>query len=173
MIRYFNSGLYETFYREYSIESYDINNIGFNKDLLAEYFKDFLRELTSDAKKEEEIRHHIDDILIFNSRCLKPLIFNEKIALECGLIPFTYDGINLLTKNDDDVPIAPCGAKVDAYQALTDGTIDENSILFSKIYPDHFARIVGEELKRKVLEAISDTYGDKRPENNIIGVYYK
>jgi hypothetical protein len=176
MIRYYNSGLYETFYTKYNIESdnesYSIDNIKFNKDLLAEYFKDSLREITGNAEKEEEIKQLIDDILTYNGACLKPLIFNEKIALECKLIPFTYNAVNLLA-NNDGVPVAPCGARVDAYQALTHGSIDEFSILFSEDYEDHFVRVVGEEIKNRVLIAIKSTNGTKPSENDTIGVYYK
>jgi hypothetical protein len=57
------------------------------------------------------------------------------------------------------IAISLCGSdlspRLDAYQALTNNTIDENSYLFSDF--DYFQSVVGKELTEKVLQAISYT----------------
>ena len=43
--------------------------------------------------------------------------------------------------------------KLDAYQALTDNSIDEASLLFTD--PEHFTTVVGKSLTEKVIDAVS------------------
>ena len=79
----------------------------------------------------------------------QPLIFNEEIALECSLTPFTHYELNLLALSGCGMDFSP---RLDAYQALTDNTIDERSYLFLDF--DYFEYVVGKTLTEKVLEAI-------------------
>lgn len=84
----------------------------------------------------------------------EPSIYDEKIALECGLVPFTYKGINLLallikgaeecTKN-----------RLDQYQVLTSNTLDEKSLYFVENEREYFEYIVGEKVMNKINEILN------------------
>ena len=76
--------------------------------------------------------------------------FNEAVALECGLTPFSYKGKNMLALSGCGTDLTPT---LDAYQALVHKTIDSNSRFFST--DKYFEYLVGEDLAKKVLEAIS------------------
>jgi len=47
--------------------------------------------------------------------------------------------------------------KLDAYQALTDNSIDEASLLFTD--PEHFAAVVGKGLTQEVISRVSNQSG--------------
>ncbi|WPY01593.1 hypothetical protein Trichorick_01507 (plasmid) [Candidatus Trichorickettsia mobilis] len=161
MTRFYNSGLYLTPFftkhKEVNLTLFDNeylhDEIEYNADLFAEHFKGSLVEQC----KYNPSRKVNNDFLKYIPtwpRYYEPLVFNEKIALECGLIPFVLKVDRLCL-----IAVSVCGSdlspRLDAYQALTDNTIDENSYLFSDF--DYFQEILGKNLTQKVLEAISYT----------------
>jgi hypothetical protein len=102
----------------------------------------------------------------------QPLIFSEDIALECGLIPFItqdikinnnnsyrssrkpYINLLMLSPRSDTIEtIEDMFLKLDAYQALADGSIDKASSLFQD--PEYFESVLGKTLTKKVLDAVS------------------
>lgn len=66
------------------------------------------------------------------------------------LIPFTSDRLNLLALAGCGMDLSP---KLDAYQALTDNTIDKGSRLFTD--NGYFKHVVGSSLAKKVKQAVS------------------
>ena len=120
-----------------------------NFRLYAEYYGDEL-----EFEGEEDLREQVIDLVLekisYWSTYFEPLIFNEKAALECDLIPFVFENINLLALAGCGMDLSP---KLDAYQALTDNTIDKGSRLFTE--SDYFEYVVGSSLAEKVKQAIS------------------
>ena len=161
MTRFYNSGLYlEAFFTQHKEINLDLfdneylhDEIEYNADLFAEYFKEGLVDKTQ-SDPSERVNSSFLQYLPIWPKYFEPLIFKEEIALECGLIPFilTTDRLCLLA-----VSVCNCNfsLRLDAYQALTDNTIDKNSYLFSDF--DYFQSVVGKTLTEKVLQAISYT----------------
>lgn len=79
----------------------------------------------------------------------KPCIWDEDVAWEVGLIPFSFEGENYLALGGCGMDLSP---KLDAYQALTDGTIPSSS----RFRDDHdYAKyVVGEKIFNKVKEIV-------------------
>ena len=179
MTKFSNSGLYKhPFYKKVSDLVFDqdflIDTVCDNYDVFLKHYASEIEEL---GETKSENLNLITDLLFskLQSKCLyfQPLIFNPDIALGCGLIPLITPNIRINNnslyrscKNFINVLILPTGTflkiwterlypKLDAYQALTDNSIDEASLLFSD--PEHFAAVVGKSLTQKVLQAISYT----------------
>jgi hypothetical protein len=177
MTKFYNSGLYrEPFYKKASDLIYDqdflLDTLCDNYDV---FFKHYARKIGELGETKSQILNQITDLLLLERRgkCFyfEPLIFNPDIALECGLIPLTTPNIrinnNSLYRSCKDfinVLILPSGTflkiwierlypKLDAYQALTDNSIDKESYLFKD--PEHFEAVVGKSLTQKVVNAIS------------------
>jgi len=106
-----------------------------------------------DYKDDDDLKEQISNLFLENINYyptyFQPLIFNEEIALECSLTPFTHHELNLLALSGCGMDFSP---RLDTYQALTDHTIDERSYLFLDF--DYFEYVVGKNLTQKVLEAI-------------------
>jgi hypothetical protein len=79
----------------------------------------------------------------------KPAIWDENVAWEVGLFPFSFEGENYLALAGCGMDLSP---KLDAYQALTDGTIPSDSKFRRESgYAKH---VVGERRYNKVMEII-------------------
>ena len=161
MTRYFNSGLYEdAFYTKHQIDLYNdcgvYENIEYDRQLLAEYYKDdMVFSYSADNDKwEQEIDELFWNALSHWTIYFEPLVFDEEIALKCGLTPFIYKDKNLLALSGFGIDFSP---RLDAYQALTHKTIDRNSrFFFTANRPDkYFEYAVSKELAEEVLKAIS------------------
>jgi hypothetical protein len=101
MTNYYNSGLYlEPFFTKHKhleLDYYSIYDEMVDRDdfhLYAEYYGDDL-----ECKDDEELRQQVGDLALekisYWSTYFEPLIFDEKIALECALIPFSFRGVKL------------------------------------------------------------------------------
>ena len=155
MTNYYNSGLYmESFFTKHKHLGLDYDYLldemlGCNYHLFLKHYSDDL-----DYKNDDDLKEQISNLFLENidyyPTYFQPLIFNEEIALECSLTPFTHDGLSLLALSGWGADLSP---KLDAYQGLTHKTIDENSCLFSDF--DYFQGLLGENLTNKVLQAIS------------------
>lgn len=156
MTNYYNSGLYQepffTKHKHLELDYYSFYEEMIDSDnfrLYAEYYGDEL-----ECEGEEDLREQVIDLVLekisYWSTYFEPIIFNEKIAFECGLIPFTTDRLNLLALAGCGMDLSP---KLDAYQALTDNTIDKGSRLFTD--NGYFEHVVGSSLAEKVKQAIS------------------
>lgn len=152
---YFNSGLYiEAFYKEHYVDffakdRYLFEDVEYNRELLSEYYKEELEYSNEEYEKEEEIDRIFSENLSYYLTYFEPSIFNEEIALKCGLTPFDYQGTKLLA-------LSACGMnlayKLDAYQVLTDNTIDPESKIFTSSFQrERFERIVGKKITQKIL----------------------
>jgi hypothetical protein len=177
MTKFSNSGLYkQPFYKKVSDLVYDQD---FLLDTLCDnyevFFKHYASEIEELGETKSQTINQITDLLLlklYGERLyFDPLVFNPDIALECGLIPLTTPNIrinnNSLYRSCKDfinVLILPSGTffkiwterlypKLDAYQALTDNSIDKESYLFKD--PEHFEAVVGKSLMQKVVNAIS------------------
>ena len=155
MTNYYNSGLYmESFFTQYRHLCLDFDHIleemlTCSYGLFQKYYSRDLDYKDDDDLKEQICNLFIDDIACY-SLYFQPQIFDEEIALECSLTPFTHDGLSLLALSGWGADLSP---KLDAYQGLTHNTIDENSCLFSDF--DYFQGLLGENLTNKVLQTIS------------------
>jgi hypothetical protein len=177
MTKFSNSGLYkQPFYKKVSDLVYDQD---FLLDTLCDNYEVFFKHYASDIEElgetKSQIINQITDLLLlklYGERLyFETLVFNPDIALECGLIPLTTPNIrinnNSLYRSCKDfinVLILPSGTflkiwterlypRLDAYQALTDNSIDEESYLFKD--PEHFEAVLGKSLMQKVVNTIS------------------
>jgi hypothetical protein len=168
-IKFFNSGLYtKSFYQTYDTEEILCDDWDFrqhcyyNKELMKTRYSEVelsnLDEVQIDELVDGDFFKDINDHFIL----YEPLIFNENIALDCGLIPFIYNGDNkyeLLALGDSGFdPSIKTNLlfKLDAYQVLTDNSIDEHSPFFGTYSKDIAKRVLGEEVCNRVIEAIND-----------------
>lgn len=172
-IKFFNSGLYnKSFYSTYDTEEILCDDWDFREH--CHYNKDLMKTRYSEVElsnlDEDQINELIDDDF-FNDiqthyTLYEPLIFNETIALDCGLIPFTYKGDNkyeLLTLGDSGFdPSIKTNLlfKLDAYQVLTDNSIDEFSPFLDRANKnidsrDIAKRVLGDEVYNRVIETIN------------------
>jgi hypothetical protein len=167
-IRFFNSGLYtKSFYSTYDTEEILCDDWDFRQH--CHYNKDLMKTRYSEVElsnlEEDQIDELIDDDFFNDIQThhilYEPLIFNEAIALDCGLIPFTqfeYDKYELLALGDSGFdPSIKTNLlfKLDAYQVLTDNSIDEHSLFFGTYSKDIAKRVLGDEVYNKVIEAIN------------------
>ncbi|WP_367364111.1 hypothetical protein [Candidatus Tisiphia endosymbiont of Nedyus quadrimaculatus] len=157
MTKYFNSGLYElTFYAKHEIDYHTdtiIEDIEYNMELLMEYYAPDLEEYKDENDKWDAVEEIFWDNLSYWSTYFKPLIFDEKVALECGLTPFTYKGIDMLALSGCGMNLSP---KLDAYQVLVHNTIDRCSTFFSKDNQGdkYFEYVVGKDVTNRVRQAL-------------------
>lgn len=77
----------------------------------------------------------------------EPDYFDPEMAHECGLLPFTYKGTELLALGGCGMDLSP---KLDKYQALVSGTIDSGSQAFRQ--PDYFDYVAGTGASDRVKE---------------------
>lgn len=150
MVNYYNSGVYlEPFYTKHKIDYGHLldGDLTYNYQLFLKY------NSVEEYENEDDIKEQIDTMFLedisYWSTYFEPLIFNEEIALDCGLTPFTYKGKNMLALSGCGMNLSP---KLDVYQALTDNTIDEHSLLFSD--STYFENVVGKILTEKTLNII-------------------
>lgn len=167
-IKFFNSGLYhKSFYSTYDTEEIICDDWDFrghcyyNQDLMKTRYS----EIELSNLDEDQINELIDDDF-FNDiqthhTLYEPLIFNETIALDCGLIPFIYKDDNkyeLLALGDsgfDPVIKTNLLFKLDAYQVLSNNTIDEHSPFFSRYSRDIAKKVLSDEIYNRVIETIN------------------
>ena len=81
------------------------------------------------------------------------MYWKESVAYRVGLTPFTYDGANYLALGGCGMDLSP---KLDAFQALTTGSIPSGSMFLSD--PNYARHVVGGEIFLEVLEKIQDDY---------------
>ena len=171
-IRFFNSGLYNEpcFYNQHDIGKYELHFKGYyyyNKDLMKTRYSEV--ELLN--LEEDQINDLIDDDFFKDIQkhhtLFEPTIFNEEIALDCGLIPFIYKGDNkyellALGESGFDPSIKTnLLFKLDAYQVLTDNSIDEHTPFFGTYSKDIAKRVLGDEIYNRVIEAINcEVFGE-------------
>jgi hypothetical protein len=168
-IRFFNSNLYNGlfFYNQHDIGKFNIDDLFFrdyysyNNDLMKTRYSEVeLKHLQEDQINELIHDDFFKDIQTHHT-LYEPLIFNEEIALDCGLIPFTqfeYDKYELLALGDSGFdPSIKTNLlfKLDAYQVLTDNSIDEHSPFFGTYSKDIAKRVLGDEVYNRVIEAIN------------------
>ena len=127
-----------------SIIEADIEDMDFY-DLV---FWDILREIYGIHYPDEVFNEF--EILAYWTIYYEPDIFDENIAWEVGLFPFEYDGLALLALGGCGMDLSP---KLDAYQALTDGSIPARSEFLKN--PNYAKYVVGEETFNKVMKAIT------------------
>ena len=157
--RYFSSGLYKKpFYRTHHFDIDELyNNIDelqYDRQLL---LKEWKGEAIDDNDEDEEslfeiVEQRFWEGLSYWNTYFEPLVFDEEIALECYLTPFTYNHVNLLALSGCGMDLSP---KLDAYQALTHGTIDRDSSFFSINNNEYFEYVAGKEIVRKMNEILN------------------
>lgn len=173
-IRFFNSGLYNepSFYKQYEVEHVFDNidddwsyreYVSYNFDLMKTRYSEVeLNNLDEDGVNEFIDNDFFEDINDHHT-LFEPLIFNEEIALDCGLIPFNYNfelfgNANFLALGNSGFdPSIKTNLlfKLDAYQVLTDNSIDELSPFFGTYSKDIAKRVLGDEVYNRVIEAIN------------------
>ncbi len=109
-----------------------------------------------DYEDEDDLRNAAYDLLRdslpYWTVYFCPRIWDEEVALRVGLVPFYYDGEEYLALGGCGRDLSP---KLDAYQALTDGTIDSPS-RFEGCNKDFFTSVAGgPKIVESVIRAVS------------------
>jgi hypothetical protein len=179
MTNFYSSGLYtEPFYQQINNlvfdDKYLFNTITYDSDLFLQYYSSKIERKNSSPYIA---CRQICDLLLLEISTkrlyFQPLIFNPDIALQCGLIPFITQDIKINNnslyhstsnkpyikllivspKADTMEEIDDLFPRLDAYQALTNNSIDKASSLFQD--PEYFESVLGKTLTKKVLDAVS------------------
>jgi hypothetical protein len=172
-IRFFNSGLNHSpcFYQQFNTDIL-LNNrkcaehVIYNYDLMKTRYSDVELECVEEEElKRMILRDCLNDIDIYDT-LFAPLIYDEEIALDCGLIPF-----RLKLENDIKFPLlamGECGfkfnkednllVKLDAYQVLADNSIDHHSAFLRCrfVNEDINKRVLGDVVYNRVIETINN-----------------
>ena len=113
----------------------NVHDIKYSNNFINNNFFYIHRNLKIDIEKTNIKEDDIDDVFT-NLNYLEPAIFNEKIAVHCGFIPFLY-------QQEEDVDLytlyllSPGGVgfnfsyMCDAYEALVNKTIYKRSTFFT------------------------------------------
>lgn len=152
MIKFFNSGLYQPpFFRKHRIEPHKIrtciDDISYNFALISKYYADDIEDQDNEDKIREIVEENFFEALSYWPIYFEPLAFNEKTALECGLLPFVFEEIKLLSLAGYGMDLSP---KLDAYQVLTCGVIDKKSKYFRKRDKAYFEHVVGRSVYEQI-----------------------
>jgi hypothetical protein len=152
MTRFYNSGLYQApFFRQHKIETNRldacIDDISYDFALLSKYYADEIEDEDNEDRIREIVEENFFEALSYWSIYFEPLVFNEKTALECALIPFVFEDTKLLALGCCGMDLTP---KLDAYQLLTCGIIDKKSKYFRKREQAYFERVVGSSLYKQI-----------------------
>jgi hypothetical protein len=116
--------------------------------LLSNYYQELVEEKDNEDKIREIIEENFFEALSYWPIYFEPLVFNEKTALKCGLIPSVFEDIKLLSLAGCGMDLSP---KLDAYQVLTCGMIDKRSKYFGKRDKSHFEHVVGKSVYEQIL----------------------
>jgi len=123
-----------------------LKEIEADEDHTDEYLEEKKEELRSEY--EWEAIQQCEESLGYWTVYFQPDYIDEDVAIECRLHPFYYDDEFYLALGGAGMDLSP---KLDAYQALTTGTLPRDTKIFSD--PEYFKYVVGEKLYQKVLEA--------------------
>ena len=155
MNNFYNSGLYsEPFFRKHKNLNFRLHSSVVEAMLESDY-ELFLKDYSAglDCQNEDELQEAIISLFVENinlyATYFEPLIFDKEIALECGLTPFKYSELNLLALSGCGMDFSP---RLDAYQVLTDHTIDKASYLFLDI--SYFEYVVGDAITEQIREIL-------------------
>ena len=187
MINFYNSGLYKsdnnkkTFYKKYKIEHESalgtrssqeflnclLKRTKYNLPLLAEYYHTVnslnyvdIEDLCKKLRKEF-VTMVLSFSLSWRYYYYMPCLFDEKIALECDLVPFQFDGLNLLSVGTIDTFHSL--TKLEAYQLLTHGTIDKEGNYFNNYNSSKgdIVKILNEKTAEKILKKLAEFNAEK------------
>lgn len=140
--KFINSGLLE---RSFFI----IHRMEHKRFLSSLYLNNKEKDKSNIEKKLKELAAEYTDPDPVNSAYYEPMIYNEEIAYECGLIAFSTKNKQLLLIGGDGYhPVA----RLDTYQALVSNSIDKDSYLFDDY--EYFEEAVGKELTQKVIKVL-------------------
>lgn len=122
-----------------------------NVDLLEIDMEVFEQHYDADIVAGEDHYDVFREIFDYHPNFYKPMVFNAEIAYKCGLLPFSYDGEDLLSLTGGGMDLNP---SLDAYQVLTVGSID----LQSKYFCDrsYFKCVVGGKILKEIDAILMD-----------------
>jgi len=127
----------------YQIVELPVDDLFENITFPEEVIKDTMRDYEIDRDEAESM---LRDVLLYWRTYYKPEIEDVNIAMKTRLVPFYYNEEFYLALGGCGMDLTPC---LDAYQVLTQGTIDPYSTLFSD--PKYFRWVVGSEVFKEVL----------------------
>ena len=157
MRKFYDSGLYQPpFFRKHRIEYNKIcaciGDTSYNLALLSNYYQDLIEDEDNEDRIREIIEESFFEALSYWPIYFEPLVFNEKTALECGLIPFVFEDIKLLSLAGYGMDLLP---KLEAYQVLTCGMIDKRSKYFHKREKANFEHVVGQSVYEQMVQILA------------------
>lgn len=118
---------------------------------------DWDEAVASGLFNEDSMIEHTDVIeaLAYHVVYFEPRTFDEDVAHECHLVPFLWrppegEDLDLLALGGCGMDMSP---RLDAYQALVDGTLPSNSMLLSEINRNYCESLIGKATMEKALQA--------------------
>ena len=145
------------FYKTHKISFTDIcagrlRDVDYNLTLLAHHY---LNVDVSPYDNLELIKDKVTSALSWDLNTwdlyFEPLIFDEEVALECALIPFSFAEVELLSLAGYGSYYFP---KLDAYEVLTCGSISKESSYFKENERAYFRYIVGENVHQRIVRVL-------------------
>ena len=137
---------------------YETNNNFYDCVEFSDYLWDHTRaEMIAEGYQDDgddvNVADRLHENLAYYTIYYEPDAWNEGVAITCGLTPFTYSNnqgtIYLLALGGYGMDLTP---KLDAYQALVQGTISPDSFYFKQ--RDYFVSVVGENVTQRVDHSI-------------------
>lgn len=132
------------------------NKISFNEELLIKQWKGDFKYKNNDELRKMVLKKFWKNLNeSYKRRYYQPKVFNELMALQCGLTPFIYYDkgveVKLLAVSRRSIIFLAnrvLSPQLEAYQALINGTIDRNSYFFYN--NENFKKIVDEKIVEKM-----------------------
>lgn len=130
------------------------DSVYYDYELIADYCEYVLKyEFEDESDKVDQVEQFFWESLTYRTTYFEPMIFNAEVALDCDLIPFTYEGKNLLALRGCGMDLT---SRLDAYQLLVDNSVDKNSRLLKSNNDDYLESVLDAELLQKVRRILSD-----------------
>ena len=143
------SSFYKTHKISFDICASRLRDVDYNFTLLARHY---LNVDVSSYDNLELIKDKVISALSWDLSTwdlyFEPLIFDEKISLECALIPFSFGGVKLLSLTGHRVYYA---YRIDAYEVLTCSRMNKDSGYFKENQKPYFRYIVGEDVYQRIV----------------------
>ncbi|WP_341792621.1 MULTISPECIES: hypothetical protein [unclassified Rickettsia] len=107
----------------------DFETVEYNEELIGEYYQDELEPTNDYNDWADQINEMFWSEIGCQGTYYEPKTFNEAIALECTLMPFKYQGKNMLALQNREK--GHYTARLRAYKLLTDVIITNNIYYFT------------------------------------------
>ncbi len=155
---FYPSGIHRPpFYRKYEVDDVVHNEYFWDHfELDVEFYKTRYTKEELKGWAEDDVEYNMKKDLyedIENNCYLYSPLINKidlNLAISCGLLPFEWCGIGMLALGENTDPLE----RLDIYQIISDGTVDDRSPILSTVNSDKYKSVVGKELYDKAISIL-------------------